>query len=378
MILTVAAMAVLTSVGACGSDDEIGTPPLGDGIVARGLAALPSSVWSDDPSERGATEVVEIRIGDLTSATRAAGLERPDRDDHQAVFTWLAQLGAGRPLDRPDESPVIHVALPQLFAPAGLVDPGAFEDELGWNPADVAWFAEYLAPPEVVTVLAGDFPAERLDATMGPARDGVWALGPADGEINLEDRTPVRRLGESLRLAGGGERLAVARTTAAVRAASPLGADDATLADDPTAALLAEVLDESGVVAASLWMGASFDLLSFGGADDAVLPERFVALGTGIATDSTGLVAVVAHLHPDITAASSNAAALRRIVDEEVSLSSGRPWSELLRGDVTITIGTETDASAPVIVTRIPLASDVPPSIIYEAVLRRDGIVAHR
>lgn len=356
-------------------EPDNGVDHAGDRFVTTALAELPGGLI-------GSGSMAELRVGDLDAATEAADLQRPDRDDHGAVATWLGPITGG-PVTLDDGSPgmlPVFVPLPALFHPGWFGSLDEVDDELGWTPLDVAWFAEYSVPPNVVTVLGGDFPVERLDAAMGAPVDGTWMLGGDDGEVDLAGRTTARSLGESLRLVGGDDRLAVARTTPLANAAVNPTASGGTAADHPIVAQLATGLDSTGAYAATLLIGGAFaGLPDLGNLDEGtltevearLLPAPFVGIAGGAAVVDGEPFGVIVYAHLDQASAEENAAALEQMLAEGESLASGRPWTDLFSAfDVAV--------DGLTVVARVAPVEGRSPRDVYDAILRRETIASHR
>lgn len=81
---------------------------------------------------------------------------------------------------------------------------------------------------------------------------------------------------------------------------------------------------------------------------------------------------MLAYAHPIAAAAEANADAIVRIVAEGRSLQTGQPWSDRFTAvDVAV-------SDDHVVAVRLWLADDVPLSIGYQLVVRRDGLASHR
>ena len=102
------------------------------------------------------------------------------------------------------ETPAVAALAPEAAGIRSLPQVAEFAEEVGWSIADVSWFIEYQAPPEMFAVLGGSFDEDRLTDAMGAAEDGIWRLGGEDGQRDLDDVTVARPFGQSLRLALGG------------------------------------------------------------------------------------------------------------------------------------------------------------------------------
>lgn len=355
-------------------------PTTGDAASSMGFAAalelLPLAVLDGQS---------EIAFGDLDAAAAIAGLDRPERTDVDAAQTYFGTL-TGLPATAPDgtrtPSPVF-VRTPSLFGPGWFGNLDEVDDELGWTPLDVTWFVEHSTPPRVVTVLGGDMSVDRLDAAMGERRDDVWSLGPADdGAVDPANRTAARQLGESLRVALDGPRLVVGRTTGSVTSAVAAAAGQMpTIAEHPVARPLADAMDAEGAYAATLFLGAAFNLVppiadpdldadALEDFFDQALPAPFVGLAVGQTHTDGDAVVVVAYAHPASSAADMNAAALPALVADGRA-STGRPWSEMF-DDVDVRVEGTT------VVARLTVSESATVGIGYQIVAQRDALASHR
>lgn len=346
---------------------------VGSGLVTASLARLPRALVADGR--------IEIRLADLEVASALDDLPIPDRDDHAEVIDWVFRLTGG--ISTAGDGARAVVPLPYLIGPQWFTALDEVDDELGWTPADIRQFIEYAAPPNSATVMTGDFPPERLSAAMGPPSNGVWLLGPDDFEIDPQERTAARQLGESLRLALDGDRLVVARSLPITRLvlATVQGGAGATLAEDPLLGALAAALDQADAHQATLLSGLDFGAppaaaQSIDGAGGPrVLPERFdaLALGGGVAGDE--VVGLLAYAHTDVDAAEPNASGLDDLITNGSSLISGRPWAESIERHEIEVIDID---GVSVVLARLHLAEDRSTSLLVRWAEMWDGIVTHR
>src|SRR5690606_37906939 len=134
---------LLLGAAACG-DDGGGGGSGGGGSLATFRDAL-AAVPADDLAE-GAL----ITWADLDAATDAAGLERPEAGDGEALVDWLLALTG-------EEDSVVMVPFADTLQIQSINGRAAeFEAELGWTVADVDAFVELSAPPARFFVGAGD------------------------------------------------------------------------------------------------------------------------------------------------------------------------------------------------------------------------------
>lgn len=346
---------------------------VGSGLVTASLAQLPRALVADGR--------IEIRLADLELASALDELPIPDRDDHAEVVDWVFRLTGG--ISTAGDGARAVVPLPYLIGPQWFTALAEVDDELGWTPADIRQFIEYAAPPNSATVMTGDFPLERLSAAMGPPSNGVWLLGPDDFEIDPQERTAARQLGESLRLALDGDRLVVARSLPITRLvlATVQGGPGATLAEDPLIGALAAALDQADAHQATLLSGLDFGAppaaaqSTDGAGAPLVLPERFdaLALGGGMAGDE--VVGLLAYAHTDVDAAERNASGLDDLISNGSSLISDRPWAESIERHSIEVIDID---GVSVVLARLHLAEDRSTSLLVRWAEMWDGIVTHR
>lgn len=352
--LTALVLAGLLS--ACG-DDGGGDDGGGDDstfTIERALAEIPT------PGDRSAR--IQVQYSDLDRATAAAGLERPapDATDIDDLLPWLRALTS--PIGEEDDASSAAL-LPSMALPSQQFQShDEMVDELGFGVGQVRAFVEYLVPPEQFVVFASDAEASDLSAAMGEPVEGVWAIGPADGDISVADRTAARPVGESLRFAFDDGRIAASRTTPPI--VDWLDSGGATLADDEDLVAVAASLDDAGVYAAIL----------LGGDNSAGVPgpefqlREFEAVGFGVATVDDEARIVIAYAHDDVDDAEANRAALEAILESGTS-RQGRPYDEIVR---PITV--ETDG--PMLVATLELR-DLPPSAIWAIVWGGETLVVH-
>jgi hypothetical protein len=365
----------------CGDDDDGGGGAFGGGAdaglanVSGALAALPDN--GEDQT---------VVWGDLARATEIAGLERPtDLADTDAVLDYLMAV-TGTVRDEDDTREPVAVVPPDVAQIDRAADIQGFTDDVGWNILQVDRFAERQSPPDSITLLDGDFDDADLTTAMGEPTDGVWVAGSGGepGELDVDEISPARPLGESMWLSrnGGDGLLSVTRsaesaaTADAAAAGNPKGA---VLGDDASLAGLAGALDEQEAYGALVVRPGINGLGAVGAVTPEqaerlcgeMLPEPTAALATGITADDEGpvLLVVLAHLSSD--AASANADALETIVTEGGSVVSGQPWSERFTLDGVETTGDD-DL---IVVARLRPTEAIGARLWYDVVVQRDSLV---
>lgn len=225
---------LLLGAAACG-DDGGGGGSGGGGSLATFRDAL-AAVPADDLAE-GAL----ITWADLDAATDAAGLERPEAGDGEALVDWLLALTG-------EEDSVVMVPFADTLQIQSINGRAAeFEAELGWTVADVDAFVELSAPPARFFVGAGDLGVDGED--LVELGDGILTAGEGeDLATDLAGGTAARPLGAPLRLAEDGGLLAASARTEPLQAWVS-GSGDRLAQDDGLAAVAAAV-DEAGAVSA--------------------------------------------------------------------------------------------------------------------------------
>ena len=369
-------MVAAVALTACSSgDDDGGGGPLGggggDGFAAQ-IAALPLPPDVDDD------EVLMVSFGDLARAAELAGVDLPaarDGDRDAQIDAINALLGVQYDPEGSDGSGSSVAVLPPEAAQVDRLQMiEEFTDEVGWNLFDVRQFVEVPSPPNDVTVLQGDFDEDALTEAMGEPEDGVWVLG-TPGEINVDEVSAARPIGEGLLLSLDGDRLIVAKTEEGMAVAR--GGDGATVGDDGVLTGLAEALEDADAYSGMLLRGNLGGPAGGTGVSPAqaealceeALSVPFVGVGAGIAYDD-GPVFLLAYLTAAGDAAETLAGEVEELVTEGVSAVSAEPWSDRLVLD-------EVTADGNVVVARLRPAEEGPAAIWHRFVLNRDNLVSY-
>ncbi|MEZ5100632.1 MAG: hypothetical protein R3C15_12700 [Thermoleophilia bacterium] len=276
----------------------------------------------------GATSLAAI---DHEAVRQANGLDRPG-DDPDAVADYLAEVSGG-------DAPAIELT---FLSPRGAADVAGWRDEIGFSLVDLDQELTAGDPPDDVLVVAGDLDGGRVLDRLG-ASDGATAAEHEgvpyvavgeDGKTSLRDRTTVRSLGESLRVAADDDVAVLAPTTAAIEASIDAAAGGASLADDPALAEVVRALEAEDVYGAFAWTDvAGFAASGVLDRDGQPLPGPFVApyvaLGIGATVADGAPVLVLAFLHDDEAAAAAAVDRVRAVVEQGAS-ATGPAWSELV------------------------------------------------
>lgn len=190
-----------------------------------------------------------IEMGDIVAALEVVGLTRTDSIDGESVLGWIRPI-TGAPGD--DGPSPVFVPIPEELGLSRMQFVDEFHDELGWSVVNVDWFVAAGDPPTRFAVAGGQFDDTALDG-LSEVADGVVTAGEGDDYfVDIANRTTARPLGDPLRLARSGDRIAMSKSTPLVE--TWLRGGD-TLADDPDLAAIAGALDDVGVVGAFLHAG---------------------------------------------------------------------------------------------------------------------------
>ena len=346
----------LVLVAACSSGDDSGGGSGGGGSIAERLESLPAGL-SDDPAL--------VAFGDLDEAADLADVSLSGDSSNDDAIDAILAITAGPVRGKASAVAAVtpEAAHVDRMAGDGLDE---FRDEVGWSVLDVDSFVEYQVPPRNVTVMAGDFDEDRLSEALGEPDDGVWVIGDPDGDLQIEDTSPARPLGEPLWLSLVDGRLVVTRTEEAMDAVR--SDDGKTLGDDVFFRPLAEALDGEDVYSAMLTGPVMADPRVAPSQCDAFLPRPFGGVAAAIADDH-GPVVVLAYVHDGADAAEANAEALEQLVDDGRSIAGRQPWSEYFEVD-----DISTDKN--VLVARLRVTEDGRAGIWRQLLLQRDNLVA--
>ncbi len=326
--------------------DPSDSPASSGFTVAGALAELPADLVD---------ESAVITMADLDAVTAAAGITVPDgsTDDY---ISWLMTITGTPPRGDGDSEMQFPPAV--AFPPMNLVQHAAMADELeaavGFDLADVSWFADVSHPPSGFSVVAGAFDEATLPDTLTPVEDGIVGLGEGeDFSQRLDAPNPLSRIGVPQRLAVAEGRIAVSPDTTLV--SGWLGGASGGEVDDDLVAV-ATALDEAGAISAVL--GSLGDLEDTLGQNatpeqreqvlarlgDLGLDDQFDdAVGIGWrAGDGQPAISIVYSLDDDVDAAGAEAAvdSVRRVFEEGTLLLNAAPVPDYLVLDHVTTDGT--------------------------------------
>lgn len=171
-----------------------------------------------------------IAVGDLEAGARAMGLEPPETAEDKR--DWLGALGIAN-----DESAVTFLLPRDLSSEVGMAE----EPELGFDLTHVSSWGEIGITPDA-QLLVGDFDENTLSADLIDLGDGLLSAGEGeDGYADIEARTPLRPIGQPLRVGQDGDQVLLSGNTATVQ--NWLSGQGPTMADDDAVLETADQLD---------------------------------------------------------------------------------------------------------------------------------------
>lgn len=319
------AAAIAVAAGCSGGD---GGDEFADGFSVSGaLAEVPARLSTSDG--------FLFLTGDVDGMSDAVGVDRTDGPATDgALNEWGSVVFTGVPQDEPSRRVELPMANVLLQVRGASDDAPPVADELGWDLFDVdryvsAWSADG-GSLDVVLIDAD------LAAGLGPiGDDGLIRLGDApDGEFDVQNRTTLRTLGESLKLAvGEGGLVAVSAVTPPVAD----WAEDATQtwADEPDVAAAAAALDRvEGLYAAGIWVVGPEVLAASDGAGALGLADgETVVVGFGYAGAGPGQRTRQVFVFADEDAAAAALPGIANVASSGAVVGSGR-WTHEI-GDVT-------------------------------------------
>jgi hypothetical protein len=354
----------LLALTSCSGDDG-GDDASEDFSVEAGLAQLPESLLDDGWL---------ITAGDIDRASELAGERKPSAasNDAEAVADW--SLGITGIRDEDGVKPIVGALLPEASNYASINQIDEIRDEVGWTLLDVSTFIELSLPPSRFTVMTGEFDRDEIDAAVDSNDDDVWSIGEDDFEVDLDDRSAARPLGEALRLAERDGRLAVSKSTPPIE--QWVEGDDDTLADDEDISAVAAALDDQDVYAAMIVDGST---MSLAGANlnpeqiDAAMEtalQVFEVLGVGLTVVDDQAVAVFVYQHDDEDAAAENADRLEQLLEDGTSLVSRDPLSSYFGH-------TEVEVDGTTVTLTAELDPEVFPRNVWQMVFSEDILATH-
>jgi hypothetical protein len=131
------------------------------------------------------------------------------------VSPWLIALTVGETDGEP--SPVFVPMAASFNLDTATAE--EFADVAGWSVLDVDTFVEQATPPTTFSVVTDDFAGNALADDLVETDDGI--VSDKDGEdfeVDLDDITALSKVGQPVRLAQDGDRIALSTSTPTVRA----------------------------------------------------------------------------------------------------------------------------------------------------------------
>ncbi len=234
--------------------------------------------------------------------------------------------------------------LPEVFR-LGPNEP-EFADYLGFDTRQIEAVLEFGTQPDSVALVVGTISAGAVEQGLQSSPGGDSLVKEKAGDVTLlslgeddttefENVSPIRRVGQPLRMAVVGDMLYWGRTDDAV--GSALDAADGSapsLADDVNYSAVAQALDAAAVVNGIIVAPAAGERWSLAG------------LGETFQDDSSTVTIALLYANPTLAAAA--VPALRTHLESATSLMSGEPWSQTL---------TVTEAVADGVLLRATLSS---------------------
>ncbi|RLE18236.1 MAG: hypothetical protein DRJ50_13225 [Actinobacteria bacterium] len=362
-------MALLLVISACSGSDSGDDSSGSADAFGSGAAFSIESALDEIPAAaaNSADGDYSIEITDLLAAGELVGAERPTGStDREAVFNWLG------PITGLEES-ALYVPVPQELL-GDMEQIGEYREEVGFAVSDVDASVSLRAVPGSLVVLAGDLEVAASLEDSG----GVFTLGEGeDFEVDIDNRTAARQLGQPLRLSTSDGLVAMSASTDVVTSwADP---DSERLSADVDLLAVARALDDRSVVGARIvrgdfaWSDDSDD--SGGSAAELIegqLPIRApfdtIGLGWGV-TDGAAAITVV-YVFADEAAAAAASAEIETALSTAESLVFRGPISDI------VVLG-EVAAQGSLVVATLTLPTGRPPSIVQQMLLGRDAPFVH-
>jgi hypothetical protein len=239
--------------------------------------------------------------------------------------------------------------------------PAEWNQELGFNLANIDEDVEAGKPPHKYTALRGRFDAKRIDQAVhadplfkdllqqdryGGIAYYTWG---SDDQQDLRRRSAVRNLGQGGRLGADGAYLYWTLWTDGMKGmVDAAHAKQRSLADVEEFRLLAQglgrfdaysaLMSDQGVSFGAIFpelLGPSVDVKAARAALDAAQKSAlrpYQALAIGVGQDSQGPFNLLLLVHVDAKTAQENVARLKANIETGKSFITGKPWSDLIQG----------------------------------------------
>ncbi|MGB8858146.1 MAG: hypothetical protein WCC60_02770 [Ilumatobacteraceae bacterium] len=259
----------------------------------------------------------------------------PDTADTRARPVFYSNLRSLRDGERPktfedDVRLLFDKSSTRLFLPdavgTGMLEPD-FARYAGFDTRQIEASLEFGELPDNVAVLVGTMKAGEIrkglaaspggDQLVENSVDGVTYLSLGDDGGDFGSVSPIRRIGQPLRMAIMGDTLYWGRTTPSVEACIAAAGDAApSLGDDSNYSAVAGALDKGGIVNGVLVAPA-------GG-------ESWTLAGLGETFQGETSTVTIALQYATPAMAASAATAFKAHVENDQSLATARPWSAVL------------------------------------------------
>lgn len=256
LVLTALLVLVLAACG--GAQESSPDPEPGPPASPQTAAALAGTLPDIDP-----TQSLVLHFGDVGAIAEANDVPVPVDGDVESLLAW-ARTGLAD----------VPILLPSQLGPERLADHDQYAAELGVSLWQTQRYASVEAAPRRLTVLQGDLDERAVTDALGEPADGVWSAGGDELEVDLDDRTVARPLGEALRLGLRGDDQVVLATTEKLIGDAIDGRS--TVREDEALAAALDALDSDELVSGLVIRGPVDDDLvvngaAFGGGPDGVV-----------------------------------------------------------------------------------------------------------
>lgn len=361
--VALAAPAVLSLVALAGCGG--GEGPGADDFSVRDLTAVL-------PAPEGGAQVLVV---DVDGLDEARGLTRPTEAGQEAADWVLASVGA---FDA-ERQQGIYSQIPGSFAEVGPDE----ATPLGWGLWDLASFAELQGgQPLTAGVYVGTDGPLPTEGTSELA-DGVRTLGEGEDLFSsIEDRGPLRPIGQPVRVATSDDAALLTSSTPAAEAFAA-GEGGSTLADRDALMRVADRLDAEGAVSAYLSDQTVDPLANLSGMapgdieevaaqlEDSVIAQPIQAVGLGWVPEDDGARTLAVYDFATADLAAEAAPELERVWAQAPSVQTGEPLS------ARYTVSSASVAESTVTLELVP-AGDTAPTTLVAMLMNGEPVFASR
>lgn len=280
-------LALLGSAGCSASSEAEAETSDTAGTVTQqpqgGEAAAFSIRGSIESLPRPSDASYPIAVGDLAAGAQALGLEAPETAEEKQ--DWARALGVATP------DSAVTLMLPRDLATVLSMEE---EPELGFELTRVSSWAEIGFGPDA-QVLTGDFDDDTLSPDLIDVGDGVRSAGEGEDLFSdLTQRTPLRPLGQPLRVGQDGDQIVLSSSTQTV--ANWLSRQGPALAEDAALLDTADQLDALGAVSGYFLVGpsggAGIESMAGPSASPEEVEQRRATMEQELITQPFGVIAV--------------------------------------------------------------------------------------